>query len=342
MVVGFHAVFLWGTPPPAVRDESGFLIFQDISEVMLWLNPFRKGWAGVELFLVISGFLIHLIYLRSRDNFRFKDFYRRRFWRIYPPYLIVLVALFLIQGNTTTDLLWHLMMVHNLYDPAHFSINGSFWSIALEVQLYAIYPLVILASAKMGMKRTFALALSINILLTILGIFVPSLNDTFWFGTFLFKLWYVWVAGALVAEMFHDGKPLFKKPMLVAIIAFILFIISDFNYVSEYITTMLATLSATALMDFVLHKKTAPVPKISIWTDRALSFTGMISYSLYLVHQPVLEYFRKLSPNISFLILALLISFVLAILCYHVLEKPSIAIGKRLAHPRGLRPGTKA
>lgn len=67
---------------------------KDTKHIILNLSPTAYGWIGVQLFLIISGFLIHLGFLSRNDSLNTSTFYSKRFWRIYPPYLIVLLIFF--------------------------------------------------------------------------------------------------------------------------------------------------------------------------------------------------------------------------------------------------------
>lgn len=108
----------------------------------------RHGWAGVNLFFTISGFVIALSALdgvqQQGRSFR-RPFAIRRLARIVPLYLLTcLVFLFLVQPAVLLAPLWklathvstHLLFVHNLHPSTHGSINGPSWSVALEMQFY--------------------------------------------------------------------------------------------------------------------------------------------------------------------------------------------------------------
>jgi len=114
---------------------------------------FRIGWIGVDLFFVISGFVITLTAVRSyqkQGKTFIKGYARKRWNRIAPLYFftaliyLLLVNPALIFGDTSTFLfhvLTHVFFVHNL-DPVTFgSINGPNWSVALEVQFYILIAL---------------------------------------------------------------------------------------------------------------------------------------------------------------------------------------------------------
>lgn len=135
-VLVYHVIALgnWPTPPP----DSG-----------IW-RVLNRGWVGVDLFFVISGFVIawSALHAQSRQGASFRrDFARRRFWRIVPLYALTsLVFLFLVQPGMLLvpiktlliHVLSHVFFVHNLHLGTFGSINGVTWSVALEVQFYLL------------------------------------------------------------------------------------------------------------------------------------------------------------------------------------------------------------
>ena len=111
--------------------------------------PLTFGWIGVSLFFFTSGFCIHLSFLNN-SNFSVLKFYRRRFWRIYPPYILAVIAFSILSHiditsfNGAVQLLSHIFLVHNLLPLSFYSgINPSFWSIGTEAQLYLMYLLML-------------------------------------------------------------------------------------------------------------------------------------------------------------------------------------------------------
>ncbi|HBD20581.1 MAG TPA: hypothetical protein DC063_11195 [Arenimonas sp.] len=116
------------------------------------LLAFRLGWLGVDLFLVISGFVIALAVLsgvaRYGEGAAFRrDFAGRRWRRIAPLYFLTLLAfLFLVQPQLllmgwqtlALHLGSHALFLHNLLADTHGSINGPNWSVALEMQFYLL------------------------------------------------------------------------------------------------------------------------------------------------------------------------------------------------------------
>ena len=174
------------------------------------------GYIGVFLFFVISGFCIHLQWARAKaagvdPEIHFISFWKRRIRRLYPPYLIALL-LFLLLAATTLgisltkfffyDLGMHLLMVHNLDARTAYTINGVFWTLAIEEQLYLAYFLLLFIRARWGWGVTLAVCL-----LARLG--WMGFSHVVWLKTGGFGLpvpeaaashWFTWALGAIGVE----------------------------------------------------------------------------------------------------------------------------------------------
>jgi len=173
------------------------------------------GYIGVFLFFVISGFCIHLQWARGRANneaprISFGSFWKRRIRRLYPPYLIA-IALFLglsaasIGVNVTHffiyDVVLHLLMLHNLDPHTCYSINGVFWTLAIEEQLYLAYFILLFLRKRGGWAITLTICLLARLswmifshvvwLKTGIGVPVPEAAASHWF---------TWALGAIAVE----------------------------------------------------------------------------------------------------------------------------------------------
>jgi peptidoglycan/LPS O-acetylase OafA/YrhL len=147
-VVLYHAVMQTAN---AVPDN----LFRWPVKLIQYLSSF--GYIGVCLFFVISGFCIHLQWAKARANRKphqisFGSFWKRRIRRLYPPYLFALALFFLMAALSTGidithffvyDVVMHLLMLHNLDPQTCYSINGVFWTLAVEEQLYLAYFLLL-------------------------------------------------------------------------------------------------------------------------------------------------------------------------------------------------------
>jgi peptidoglycan/LPS O-acetylase OafA/YrhL len=174
------------------------------------------GYIGVFLFFVISGFCIHLQWARAqaagvKPDTRFGSFWRRRIRRLYPPYVITLLLFLLLMASTVGinvthffiyDLGMHLLMLHNLDPNTCYTINGVFWTLAVEEQLYLAYFLLLFIRVRWGWGATIAVCLFARLawmgfshvvwLKTGVGIPVPEAAASHWF---------TWALGALGVEV---------------------------------------------------------------------------------------------------------------------------------------------
>jgi len=173
------------------------------------------GYIGVFLFFVISGFCIHLQWAKSRANqqpqsIQFGSFWKRRIRRLYPPYLIAF-ALFMIMAALTTginvthffiyDVVMHLFMLHNLDPNTCYSINGVFWTLAIEEQLYLAYFLLLFLRTRWGWGPTLAVCALARVSWFLFshaawiaagkGIPIPEAAASHWF---------TWALGAIAVE----------------------------------------------------------------------------------------------------------------------------------------------
>jgi peptidoglycan/LPS O-acetylase OafA/YrhL len=130
---------------------------------------------GVWLFFVLSGFLITGILLRSRDQidysgyqvgFVLRQFYIRRFLRIFPLYYLVLsVAAMLDLGDVRDTIFWHLAYISNYLFAArqHWgSVTAHFWSLSVEEQFYILWPAVILFAPRRLLLKIIITAIAIG------------------------------------------------------------------------------------------------------------------------------------------------------------------------------------
>ena len=175
------------------------------------------GYIGVFLFFVISGFCIHLQWAKAKaagkePEIRFGAFWKRRLRRLYPPYIIALLLFLLLTAVTLGinlthfffyDIGMHLLMLHNLDPNTCYTINGVFWTLAIEEQLYLAYFLLLFIRVRWGWGVTLVVCLLARLgwmvlshvvwLKTGFGIPVPEAAAVHWF---------TWALGAIGVEVF--------------------------------------------------------------------------------------------------------------------------------------------
>ena len=327
----------------------------------LLLFPAFFGWAGVAVFFAVSGFCIHLSHQRSRSK-GYQVYFLRRFFRIYPPYFLALLIFECLLRFPSTwlgkdhdfahlidsvgDLLTHLFLVHNFSKTYFFgTINGVFWSVAVEAQLYALYPLLLWLTLRLGWRRTLWLTALVEIglrsfdALSVVSNSPHSLPQVLSGSPLYF--WFSWTIGAALADAWLKAGPLpFRQAW--GWLWPVLFLASYFFKPSYPYAFTLAALSSTYLMSWCLSRPN------HAWTVNGwlkvplehLRWAGMVSYSAYLLHQPILNTVPRIISIIfhhhpiptlvmyGFCLLAWFPIFGLSYLFYRYVEQPSIAWGK--------------
>lgn len=317
-------------------------------EILIRFSPTAFGWSGVQLFLLISGYLIHRNYVRKGFHLDVITYFRKRFWRIYPPYFITLCAIILLIPNIRTyiqtlegfiDLFQHIFLVHNFSENNIYGINPSLWSLALEAQLYLLYPLFLFIRKKMGVGFAFAISFLLAVVLKLLENRLTNGNylASYYFSTA--ALWYNWCAGAIMAEYHLTSKKIFKEYVgRISLVALIIFWGSRYFDLHTHLMLISAILFWTALMEWYLTGNCLYIPRKLF---HAIVSVGVCSYSIYLIHQPIItEIFGLLRSRISLMpwpnylfigCIIIMISFggiyLLANYLYKFIELPSIKYG---------------
>lgn len=142
-------------------------------------GEFPLGWVGVDIFFVLSGFLITRILLESRGSpGYFRNFYARRFLRVFPLYYGTLIFVFYVWPHLTDDPRavvpaaqhpYFFLYVHNLFlrllewaptgGWAHYPYLGHFWSLAIEEQYYLVWPFLVLWLRPRALRRVLVFIL---------------------------------------------------------------------------------------------------------------------------------------------------------------------------------------
>ena len=314
------------------------------------------GYIGVFLFFVISGFCIHLQWAKSKlsDNpqpIRFGSFWKRRIKRLYPPYLIA-IFLFLLMtalsvGVDVThffvyDVVMHLLMLHNLDPHTCYSINGVFWTLAIEEQLYLAYFLLLYLRTRWGWGPTLLICgltrvgwyfLSHLVWLTSgYGLPVPEAAASHWF---------TWALGALAVEAAVGLVLLPKWCRNMWLSGLAIIVASTISIALPYTQkdTLLHDLSWMLMHPlwgfgfFVIVNRAVSAERK--WVDRLrqprlvtiAAGIGVFSYSLYLTHELVIMQswrFRvySLPPILNTLLVIVPATVGFAWLYYRFCEKP--------------------
>lgn len=254
---------------------------------------------GVGLFLVVSGFCIHLPMARREPGARLdvSAYLRRRLSRIYPPYLAALalsaaVAVAapaealrstLLGVPTAAQLTSHLLLVHTAVPGHAGAASAVFWTIALEAHFYVLYPLLLALRRRVGMPGLCALLLGVALASRLLAVALlpparwPLVDDSFLRRGWEFGLG-MWVAERLSA----DGRPWTAGrggwaglALLTSLGGLGLALAPGGHRVRAWLWPILFAIAVEA---------SARWRPGAGWAERAGRWLGVRSYSLYLVH----------------------------------------------------------
>lgn len=273
------------------------------------------GYLGVPLFFVVSGFCIHWPDARARQEGRlappdWRAFFRRRFWRLYPPYaLSVLGALLLLLIATGAwpvslgSLLAQLALVHTFHASTFLGVNPPSWTLAVEAQLYLAYPVVFLLMRRHGPWRALATTLVVTMAYRVLITFLPlpdAVSGPAW-ELFLAR-WFEWTVGALLAEWAAGNV---RLPDALGSWWLVLPLVPLVIYVGEYhnwhygIWVLREPMYGATFGLLLLAVLRLPRPvrpsRLASW----LADVGVWSYSLYLVHRPLQLALEPLARRIA-------------------------------------------
>ncbi|MBC7400088.1 MAG: acyltransferase [Mucilaginibacter sp.] len=298
---------------------------------------------AVPLFFLISGYCIHLSnmkHLAGNKPLPLKEYYKRRFLRIYPPYLAALIFSVAVNYSTyntlptTSDFIVHLFVLQG-FTVAYFNtINLVLWTVSVEIAFYLIYPIFYCIRLKYSLNK----ALLFTLLISTLSIVY------FWSKTVLtlpqyfcvFNIWFAWCCGAFLADKETFSPVDIRKPMYILIYAGII----AFRFIPaipNIIYFQLNILLWTGPVVFITSKEQWFVKHYSIVT-KVVTSMGLSSYSLYLLHEPLITLknylgHRFLPTGLQFagVTLGTLLIPVVAWYSFKYIEKPFTARKKTVA-----------
>jgi peptidoglycan/LPS O-acetylase OafA/YrhL len=309
-----------------------------------WLSFLADfGYLGVPLFVVISGFCIHRLAAKQlASGIELKvswiNFWKRRFWRLYPPYIaaiaLSIATVFVTKGEWVQplgefrwDLLSHVGMFHNLTHDYSTSLgNGAFWSLGMEEQLYGLYAVLLLLVAKWKWRKTLMIVvgiavcwrvLSAVVLATSVGPLPYSLGN---WHQWPFAYWLHWTLGALAVDASFGNVQLprwARSPWTIFVCGVFGFATNLKTWLFLKETSVSRTLPSWLLSDssmqlmsqlgelafafgaFALVNWGLSRERSEGWRSpvaRCTAALGRISYSVYLIHIPVLAFLETYLP----------------------------------------------
>ncbi|HJQ41743.1 MAG TPA: acyltransferase [Jatrophihabitantaceae bacterium] len=340
-----HAIFF-----PPTMHEPALLTHASLADLLVW--PFHFGAEMVELFLLISGFSLYYSELARRAKGRppttLRQFAARRAWRIGPVYYLAIVAglaVVLPLGDrlnvrpadatvvqaTIGGFVSHVFFVHSFHGTWLYQINAPLWSIALEVQLYLLFPLLYFAMRRWNPWLVAIVTLILVRIVNLTPLDVPIFRLARWF-----------VAGALLAELVHRGVRVRARYALPAGLAALLLGMAHLTKLQPGARHDAIWLAAFVLLIFAALEYPDAQRNPMSW--RWMRWLGLRSYSIYALHFPIVlvvlyatQHWQLTGWNAIALTVGIggPVSLLAAAISFHYVEGPSLkrvdAVGRRPA-----------
>lgn len=322
---------------------------------------FRVGWMGVDLFFVISGFVImhSALTLYGADPVSARrTFMVRRSYRILPLYVVTGVVYLCVNpaifhdNGAIAHIITHVLLIHNWWSGTHGSINPPSSTIATEFQFYLFIFLLIPLLAR---ARILPMFLSLVLLAwcsrvlsfevsdymgwghvkrMVYATQMPSMLDLFGFGMVIAK---IFCASQQYLEQ-RRGQLLAGVAILFCATAYIaattyMWHAGDYWYTRSMIVFWRSIIGLTFALLLLLAVLMPPKLFQNNPLHRAGYYLGEVSYGIYLWHFPVILFLKRFNWSAPeyFLAAVLCITIALSSLSWHWLEKPSIQYARRKA-----------
>ncbi|MCP5023607.1 MAG: acyltransferase [bacterium] len=347
------------------RTPKGQLLADDVVFALA-----NRCWMGVDLFFVLSGFLITGILWRAKGQCHyFRNFYMRRTLRIFPAYYLLLAVFFVVLplfaipavteylSDSRADAIWHWTYLSNLRiawrgDWYNEHIPNVFWSLAIEEQFYLIWPAVVLLFSRTRMLIVCSL---LFLTAVVFRWVLATQPDVTWVTSFVLPPARMdgLVLGSLLAILFQTNLRMslsFRRLVqVVGIIALIglAYLMSQRPTGWRDMPIQSLRFSAVALVSGALVW-TCMASTDNSWLKRFFSlgvmrFLGKYSYSLYLWHGPadaLVRHFYQPGPGLGgsslpsqfvFILATFSVSISATLLSWHLLEKHCLRLKEKYA-----------
>lgn len=306
---------------------------------------FPGGFVGVDVFFVISGFLVTGIIVRAIDagNFSIGDFYCRRIRRIFPAAAVVTAAI-LISGYRSTfpgafvqlskASVAQSVFASNVFfwfDSGYFSRDVltkpflHFWSLAVEEQFYLAFPAVLSFLYWVGpaRRRVVLGVVAIAVVSFAMSLYGTLMHPSATFYLLPTRAWELMVGAFVALTSFTIVNR--KRAEWSALLGIILIAVAVFGLSEEsFFPGLVALLPVAGTAMVIIANTTVQTAVGKLLSQRWIVFVGLISYSLYLWHWPLLALIRYLvlDPSTTVLVLAMITSAVIASISWRWIEQP--------------------
>lgn len=342
-----------------LRFVAALMVF--VSHTFVWFPEIDDqqvplGWAGVGFFYVLSGFILTWVYAPRLGNFTSRDFYRRRFARIWPLHLITMLIVilfvkgighFIAQPNNWGRLTAHVFLVQAWVPNAKwvFSINAPAWSLSVEAFFYLLFPLLIRGGTKWLLRTLFGVVVITVIMIVAVDLYrgqmLPPNREALICANPLLRL-FDFTIGMLCGLFYfknHQPDQVFsfaapKQLLAIGLCAayfwIVILLIGDAGTDCSPLLMWLRSTAAAPLFAFLIYTFTSSKGALArCLSSGPMVYLGELSFAFYLIHQSILLTLRGLplaeSQFAGYLMAAagLLLSIVAAMVLHHTIEVPA-------------------
>lgn len=335
-----------------IPSIDGLRAIAVIGVVLYHLHPdiLPGGFVGVDVFFVISGFLITRIILAESEagQFSFRDFYQRRIARIFPVFFVVLLATLLAAKLIyTPDNLSSVgamaaassLCIANfklLFQGDYFKIEADsqplmhYWSLSVEEQFYLILPLVIILAHRYRTTRKKLLLATVGAAALSFAscVLLTSTHPTFAFYLLPSRAWELLVGSLLAFNDLQAKQVTSRWRNLIPWIGIVAILVSYFviDGETDSFPGFIALLPVLGGASLIAGSENCSSPINRLLATPPVVFIGKISYSLYLWHWPIYSFidYRLFSESFAYRTgLKVAIVAVVSVLSYFAIEKPT-------------------
>ncbi|MBC7766805.1 acyltransferase [Arenimonas sp.] len=245
---------------------------------------FQYGYLGVDLFFIISGFVISL----SAENRTAYTFVKSRIGRLYPIFWVcaIITTLFLLFGGDLiySYMSWNRFLTNITMFPNFFNtdpLDGTYWTLVIEMKFYFIILLFLLFKQ---FKRIEKIAIPVSCIMLYVAIFDPNLSA---------ESQYVWIPNFIAGVIFYKiYKAGLTAPRIftlcTTLIATLLFTLKRVPYLSEgYGVAFKPSIISLYILLFYLFFLLLSLHKLNFPNNKYINILGLLTYPLYLLHQQI-------------------------------------------------------
>jgi peptidoglycan/LPS O-acetylase OafA/YrhL len=357
-VVCYH---LWNRYYPSLSTQGHVLVRPGHGSAAFWVtfSTIQYGYWGVTLFFVLSGFCIHWPQAqrhatRGTDGLKLRDFANRRFWRLYPAYFASLFftlaaeGIFPVLGSIgkhrlsiwsdfkVGDLLYNAAFLQQVR-PGSLAFNGVYWTLLFEAQFYVVYPGLLWVCRRFGFKIVLVALFIAEVVLTLHPLPIQC---------FFLQRLFEWFLGMFAAESISSGR---RIPLLWLLtpVCFIAAVSATLNPILWPYRDVLLSVGFMGLLLAALRLERADPKKVWAFSQWGwLLGLGAMSYSLYLVHIPVIDLFwlgGHLMAKYKFIsgvaasigaLMAIPAALTVAAISYRWIERPAMQYSRSPRRPQ--------